>query len=77
MLAEIDVLLGLALEAKETNNNATAIIEKANWLNRDVTPALRKSIIMPILNAADPNVVLDNKCNEYFARQRIRNGVMH
>jgi hypothetical protein len=75
MLEEIDLLIGLALEAKETENNPSAVINKARYLNGNVTAKMREGIIMPIMRARDPIATLNTKIDEFSARSRIMRGM--
>lgn len=64
-LKEVELLLGLSLVAKETNNDPVSIIQKANELNKNVTPALRKDIIVPIIQSANPGMTLNIKSKKH------------
>lgn len=74
MIEEIDLLIGLSMEAKETQDSPAAIVQKARDLNIKVSSKLRKDIIMPIMQSANPGLTLDIKCKDFFSRQRMRRG---
>lgn len=72
MMSDIDVLLGLYMAAKYSENAASAIMEKANSFNRSVSQITRKNILIPIMNTNDPVKMLDAKTTEYLNRKHNR-----
>jgi hypothetical protein len=75
MIEELDLLIGLAMEAKETNRSSSAIAQKARDMNTEVSPKLRKDIIIPLMHSSNADQTLQMKCDDYFNRQRMRRGV--
>lgn len=75
MAQDIDVLLGLMIEAKETDYNPAVIIEKANWFNIRATQKQRKDLILPIVQARDPGQVLRKKVSDYLAASKLKRGI--
>lgn len=75
MIEEIDLLLSLAMESKETNKSSSAISQKARDMNSVVSPKLRKDIILPIMHSSSADETLQIKVDDYFTRQRMRRGV--
>lgn len=75
MLNELDLLLGLAMAAKDDGDVHVSIVSKANELNRNVDPKLRKSVIVPIIHSRNANATLNEKCDEYFKASRIKRGI--
>ena len=74
MLNELDLLLGLAV-VLEDGDVHVSIVSKANELNRNVDPKLRKSVIVPIIHSRNANATLNEKCDEYFKASRIKRGI--
>ena len=55
LLTDNILFIGLASVSKQTNGNAVALIEKAKWFNINANQRQRKEILIPIVQAKDPN----------------------
>jgi len=75
MIPDIDIFIGLSLDAKDNNYNPAVIKEKADWFNKRATSKQREEIIIPLIRARDPDVLLNKMIDDYSMKQKIKRGL--
>lgn len=75
MTPDIDIFIGLTLEAKESNFNPAVIKEKADWFNKRATSKQREEIIIPLIRSREPLQLLNKMVDDFFVKQKIKRGL--